>query len=81
MKFNDIKKLTKEHRAELALFIFTCVFDASFGIEKLMEWYGLAPRPGVWALVFLTLGAITTYVGYKNLVQNVETDCECKEKK
>jgi hypothetical protein len=78
MKLQDFKKLTKEHRAELALFIFTAIFDASFGIEKLMQWKGVTPKPGVWACVFLTLGAITTYVGYKNLIQDVKTDCKEK---
>jgi hypothetical protein len=79
MKLQDFKKLTKEHRAELALFIFTAIFDASFGIEKLMEWRGVAAKPGMWACVFLTLGALTTYIGYKNLIQDVKTDCKEKQ--
>lgn len=75
MTIANLKKLTKEHRAELALFVSTCLLDLSFGAEKLMEWRGAQPRPGTWALVFLTLGAWATWVGYKNLLQDIKSDC------
>jgi hypothetical protein len=59
--------------------MFSCVFDLSFGIEKLLAWNNWAINPGYWALWYLGLGAVTSIVAYVNL--RYDYNCDCNKEK
>jgi hypothetical protein len=70
-----LRRLSHEHKVEFILFMFTCLFDLSFGIEKLLAWAGIWLDPGYWAVWYLGLGALTTLVAYLNLKYDLDKDC------
>jgi hypothetical protein len=57
---------------------FTAVFDASFGIEKLMEAFGIHLNPWFWAVLYLSLGAVTSLVAWWDWWYDTRTDCKEK---
>lgn len=72
----SIKKLTHEHKIEFSLFMLTCAFDTSFGIEKLLQWRGTQIKPLHWACIYLGFAIITAIIAFRNLVWDLKKDCD-----
>lgn len=79
MRLSDLTKLTHTHKIELLLLAFVCLFNLSFGLEKLADWLSIKISPLYYAVWYLSLGFATSVFTLWDLIVDVKEDCNCKE--